>query len=118
MIRRPPRSTRTDTLFPYTTLVRSAFAWLDALRQRTAPTDNRPRGRSSAFAGHDVENRQGPDRRDDMLVALALCTSSGPRSRHLAAAGFGLHRRMGRAISVGHDGRKIGRGPCRDRVGE
>src|SRR3546814_12727707 len=29
MIRRPPRSTRTDTLFPYTTLVRS---------QRFAPT--------------------------------------------------------------------------------
>src|SRR3546814_14984328 len=27
MIRRPPRSTRTDTLFPYTTLVRSANAW-------------------------------------------------------------------------------------------
>src|SRR3546814_10567973 len=25
MIRHPPRSTRTDTLFPYTTLVRSAF---------------------------------------------------------------------------------------------
>src|SRR3546814_4707104 len=25
MIRRPPRSTRTDTLFPYTTLFRSAF---------------------------------------------------------------------------------------------
>src|SRR3546814_9399719 len=29
MIRRPPRSTRTDTLFPYTTLFRSmlVFAW-------------------------------------------------------------------------------------------
>src|SRR3546814_16113792 len=26
MIRRPPRSTRTDTLFPYTTLFRSPFA--------------------------------------------------------------------------------------------
>src|SRR3546814_14848095 len=26
MIRRPPRSTRTDTLFPYTTLFRSDFA--------------------------------------------------------------------------------------------
>src|SRR3546814_6958050 len=25
MIRRPPRSTRTDTLFPYTTLVRSRY---------------------------------------------------------------------------------------------
>src|SRR3546814_2891553 len=27
MIRRPPRSTRTDTLFPYTTLFRSAHAF-------------------------------------------------------------------------------------------
>src|SRR3546814_4990056 len=26
MLRRPPRSTRTDTLFPYTTLFRSIFA--------------------------------------------------------------------------------------------
>src|SRR3546814_6722993 len=28
MIRRPPRSTRTDTLFPYTTLFRSIWAFL------------------------------------------------------------------------------------------
>src|SRR3546814_3165307 len=27
MIRRPPRSTRTDTLFPYTTLFRSPASW-------------------------------------------------------------------------------------------
>src|SRR3546814_6299819 len=27
MIRRPPRSTRTDTLFPYTTLFRSLAIW-------------------------------------------------------------------------------------------
>src|SRR3546814_12457733 len=27
MIRRPPRSTRTDTLFPYSTLFRSEKAW-------------------------------------------------------------------------------------------
>src|SRR3546814_4784766 len=27
MIRRPPRSTRTDTLFPYTTLFRASFCW-------------------------------------------------------------------------------------------
>src|SRR3546814_9941272 len=31
MIRRPPRSTRTDTLFPYTTLFRSAL-WLYAAK--------------------------------------------------------------------------------------
>src|SRR3546814_9984159 len=29
MIRRPPRSTRTDTLFPYTTLFRSTPVWCD-----------------------------------------------------------------------------------------
>src|SRR3546814_8708771 len=32
MIRRPPRSTRTDTLFPYTTLFRSPGCW-----QRSPP---------------------------------------------------------------------------------
>src|SRR3546814_2144187 len=31
MIRRPPRSTRTDTLFPYTTLFRSTLQRLDLL---------------------------------------------------------------------------------------
>src|SRR3546814_2118830 len=39
MIRRPPRSTRTDTLFPYTTLFRSLPAGADrdrALRGRAA----------------------------------------------------------------------------------
>src|SRR3546814_3291464 len=37
MIRRPPRSTRTDTLFPYTTLFRSAVA----RRHRAAQGDRR-----------------------------------------------------------------------------
>src|SRR3546814_3665555 len=35
MIRRPPRSKRTDTLFPYTTLVRSGVD--DGLRDAVAP---------------------------------------------------------------------------------
>src|SRR3546814_3574935 len=34
MIRRPPRSTRTDTLFPYTTLFRSARRLIAGLVQR------------------------------------------------------------------------------------
>src|SRR3546814_15645078 len=34
MIRRPPRSTRTDTLFPYTTLFRSGVVGLAPLRPR------------------------------------------------------------------------------------
>src|SRR3546814_11296227 len=44
MIRRPPRSTRTDTLFPYTTLFRSACAY----RARDVAT----RRRSAARAPH------------------------------------------------------------------
>src|SRR3546814_16732862 len=32
MIRRPPRSTRTDTLFPYTTLCRSVWSLISDLR--------------------------------------------------------------------------------------
>src|SRR3546814_5176151 len=34
MIRRPPRSTRTDTLFPYTTLFRSIEGYSEALWNR------------------------------------------------------------------------------------
>src|SRR3546814_4712722 len=34
MIRRPPRSTRTDTLFPYTTLFRSAEGGVEGCRHR------------------------------------------------------------------------------------
>src|SRR3546814_11877572 len=40
MIRRPPRSTRTDTLFPYTTLFRSLPAGLRAYARALAKTLN------------------------------------------------------------------------------
>src|SRR3546814_11853246 len=36
MIRRPPRSTRTDTLFPYTTLFRSSWTLMVYLNQPEA----------------------------------------------------------------------------------
>src|SRR3546814_4936931 len=40
MIRRPPRSTRTDTLFPYTTLFRSSMAARKAsVARKTKETD-------------------------------------------------------------------------------
>src|SRR3546814_18383081 len=37
MIRPPPRSTRTDTLFPYTTLFRSLHAAADVRQDRRSP---------------------------------------------------------------------------------
>src|SRR3546814_1091300 len=39
MIRRPPRSTRTDTLFPYTTLFRSLLPGTDRRGRRQASGD-------------------------------------------------------------------------------
>src|SRR3546814_15049880 len=42
MIRRPPRSTRTDTLFPYTTLFRSVEL-LNCSRRELAQQDYNPR---------------------------------------------------------------------------
>src|SRR3546814_3344442 len=50
MIRRPPRSTRTDTLFPYTTLFRSRFVRHDARRPiKFAHTDHRGAGEDELF---------------------------------------------------------------------
>src|SRR3546814_5576937 len=56
MIRRPPRSTRTDTLFPYTTLFRSAHGRARSL-ERQAENGNRcgPTGN----LGLEFRNRQG-----------------------------------------------------------
>src|SRR3546814_5179080 len=45
MIRRPPRSTRTDTLFPYTTLFRSLAAYVDDRRTRGCHVDRGGGGR-------------------------------------------------------------------------
>src|SRR3546814_3955696 len=44
MIRRPPRSTRTDTLFPYTTLFRSAGRADDREHPQAAEGDRGPGG--------------------------------------------------------------------------
>src|SRR3546814_9613689 len=38
MLRRPPRSTRTDTLFPYTTLFRSGTFWRFSFRRCAVTT--------------------------------------------------------------------------------
>src|SRR3546814_6411498 len=61
MIRRPPRSTRTDTLFPYTTLFRSTTS--AAYRSHRRGRDRRrvyaARHRHKAGSAHD---RDGLDR--------------------------------------------------------
>src|SRR3546814_16887392 len=79
MIRRPPRSTRTDTLFPYTTLFRSPGR--QARRRRPA----------ARLQGHRADRPAPPvdARRDADLAAAA--------SRHLFDRGSGAADQIGRA---------------------
>src|SRR3546814_14932176 len=66
MIRRPPRSTRTDTLFPYTTLFRSAwypsFNWL-------SPDQT---GIGEQESGRMTDNQDQPIRAEDLASAARL----------------------------------------------
>src|SRR3546814_5673138 len=69
MIRRPPRSTRTDTLFPYTTLFRSLATRFAVRRKHGA---NRPR--RSKLGGLDAA---GPVRGAELLAIR--CEPAKPR---------------------------------------
>src|SRR3546814_3882802 len=59
MIRRPPISTRTDTLFPYTTLFRSVRGILDMRFDR-----------DRAFGAHHLHQRR--DEQDDVEIVVLL----------------------------------------------
>src|SRR3546814_3784567 len=107
MIRRPPRSTRTDTLFPYTTLFRS-HAELDHVG---AGCDQRGQHRHQRFergiAGGDEGDQRlavgglefgesGVDAVHSSMPSRAamVCTSLSPRPDrlHRTIASFGMSR--------------------------
>src|SRR3546814_3744697 len=61
MIRRPPRSTRPDTLFPYTTLFRSGLAGTRRTQAGAeAARDHRREARAPA-QGRDQDRPHAPD---------------------------------------------------------
>src|SRR3546814_1520615 len=62
MIRRPPRSTRTDTLFPYTTLFRSRRAAHQAVLSLQHLACQRARPRSAARFRHGSRQPATADR--------------------------------------------------------
>src|SRR3546814_1141576 len=57
MIRRPPRSTRTDTLFPYTTLFRSDGQAQPHLHPHRRQWHDRPGGRLARVEGRSADGR-------------------------------------------------------------
>src|SRR3546814_6271210 len=65
MIRRPPRSTRTDTLFPYTTLFRSPVhrppALVTGIGRATGPPARRTAGPPGAANRQPAHARRGAD---------------------------------------------------------
>src|SRR3546814_16769808 len=80
MIRRPPRSTRTDTLFPYTTLFRSPLEQrLDDPVERVGRDGQRVRPERAALRPQDTVKGQ-----DAALAGVAF--------RHQAGQAAGPHR--------------------------
>src|SRR3546814_15393531 len=86
MIRRPPRPTRTDTLVPYTTLVRS-----DAERtgQEAAPGLSTARRRALGAGFERLQDRRRPLHRPGVRREL----SHGPRD-HTEADGPAVDERL------------------------
>src|SRR3546814_3434814 len=72
MIRRPPRSTRTDTLFPYTTLFRSPVANVsDSMaRMDSGGSELRPMHRDGKLAGPALTVRMRPG--DNLMLHKAI----------------------------------------------
>src|SRR3546814_13441737 len=101
MIRRPPRSTRTDTLFPYTTLFRSLLLQTPALRRRSAGKDQQRCAHSSRLRG-------------GAQICAEQRTVEVPGVEDVDRA----HRQGGAQIWRYITPREIGRASCRERVCE
>src|SRR3546814_8598878 len=117
MIRRPPRSTRTDTLFPYTTLFRSylhpaqivmiavdhqvdprARPDFEALKARRQPPVGEPQHRGD-------EGRGAP-----RLVGLRRAVEPWQQRRFVPRHDSGDDRGIVDILGIGVDGRQLGRG--------
>src|SRR3546814_623151 len=83
MIRRPPRSTRTDTLFPYTTLFRSPYS-----RCPAHPHRRRDGGRAGRSRAWESEGRGSRPEIRYVLKAFAPArpVQSRPSGRQFLAA--------------------------------
>src|SRR3546814_3474945 len=90
MIRRPPRSTRTDTLFPYTTLFRSdcrvGRSWQTGVANRPPhPPAHLPAASTRAAGAALAQTVRGTDRSvQDGGPASRLAAASGSPATHAA----------------------------------
>src|SRR3546814_7161442 len=100
MIRRPPRSTRTDTLFPYTTLFRSAGRAL-VLRQPARrgreglPVRAAPAAHQGAAGGRRVRADRLGQLRQPQLPPQLRAVDAVPRRPDRGRAGGAVRARPG-----------------------
>src|SRR3546814_13168471 len=104
MIRRPPRSTRTDTLVPYSTLVRSQLA------------EERRRADRAALElgvglGADPERVVG--QHDELDEAPAGRRAGAADARVFVAGPVAGVELVAVAVALGHDGAAVGLGAVR-----
>src|SRR3546814_17196740 len=111
MIRRPPRSTRTDTLFPYTTLFRSAGLLNAELHGEGASVDmGQPRfGWDEIPLAYAMDALTMPASWEDLPVPAAVNVGNP----HVIFFCEDLE-----AVDCGRLGPKIGRASWRERVCE
>src|SRR3546814_12837553 len=118
MIRRPPRSTRTDTLFPYTTLFRSDGVGRHEagfVRQGLRVHHHRTHGRALAHFHHRPERiERGPDVEEfaGLRIQVLREPDGGDVAHALEAIPGGIEAAD---LALTHL-LQIGRASCRDRV--
>src|SRR3546814_18986403 len=111
MIRRPPRSTRTDTLFPYTTLFRSPQV-LDRMQRRQrivaqAVAVERLLGEIEACAGGKAGKVEGVvlGKAQVVVIAQAVALQEGTRNQRLEEA---VHLARMHRVGKGAETERVG----------
>src|SRR3546814_12057441 len=105
MIRRPPRSTRTDTLFPYTTLFRSAE---DLIFDRRKEGYDPLQAFMALFEGRSAATSEKRARAEDVETRLKERIIDGDRQ--------GLEDDLNEALEKHPPLDESGRASCRERV--
>src|SRR3546814_10105073 len=100
MIRRPPRATRTDTLFPYTTLFRSQNA-VEVIEDGDQALGTRDF--ATAHAAHADQRREAIVEREAIEAALIVVGPPSLDHRHQAVFDAEIAR-AGPTVEVGADG--------------
>src|SRR3546814_1870100 len=83
MIRRPPRSTRTDTLFPYTTLFRSLRVNKSELIDAIAASADIPKAAAGRALDAVIESVTGALKAGDSVVLVGFGTRSEEHTSEL-----------------------------------